>query len=222
MEINKVDIKENAFFACTSLRSIEIPNSVKIIGKWAFMGCTALNSIKFSSSVSSIHEVAFLNCRNIASIIVDEGNLVYDSRNNCNAVMEKSTNTLVLGCKNTKIPETVKIIGISAFEGCEGLKEIEIPNSVVAIEKYAFSGCEGIVSVIIPDSVTTIGECAFYGCENLVSINVDEDNQNYSSIDGVLFDKKNNTLIQCPGGKSGKYTGTPYAFGVLSDQRRSG
>jgi hypothetical protein len=104
---------------------------------------------------------AFSGCSGLTSIVVESGNTVYDSRNNCNAVIETKTNKLVVGCQNTVVPTTVTRIGELAFYECSSLKSIIIPNSVETIGESAFYGCTGLVSVTIPSSVTTIEEYAF-------------------------------------------------------------
>ena len=97
--------------------------------------------LQISSSVTNIDDCAFSGCSSLEKIIVDEGNNVYDSRENCNAIIETETNTLVLGCRNSKIPSNVMVIGNQAFLGCSGLTRIEIPSGVKSIGYYAFAGC---------------------------------------------------------------------------------
>ena len=103
---------------------------------------------------------------------------------------------------SVNIPDSVTSIGEYAFDGCN-LTSITIPNSVTSIRKGAFYSCKSLTSITIPNSVTSIGEYAFYGCKSLTSINVDVNNPNYCSIDGVLFDKNQTTLIKYPRGKQG-------------------
>ena len=158
-----------AFFDCPGLTSVTISNSVTSIGDGAFLGCSNLTSVTIPNSVTSIGNGAFNSCRGLISIMVESGNEKYDSRNNCNAIIETSSNTLIRGCKNTIIPNSVTSIGSSAFEGRSGLTSVTIPNSVTSIGSGAF--CESsLTSITIPNSVTSIGNDAFFGCSSLTSV----------------------------------------------------
>ena len=133
----------------SKLTSIEIPNSVTSIGNGAFSGCSGLTSIEIPNSVTSIGECwVFSDCSGLTSIVVEAGNPVYDSRENCNAIIETETNKLIAGCQNSFIPNSVTSIGFGAFDGCSGLTSIEIPNSVTSIGERAFSYCSGLTSVV--------------------------------------------------------------------------
>ena len=134
-------IGKGAFQDCSGLTSIEIPNSVTSIGDYAFYGCSGLTSIEIPNSVTSIGTGAFGGCSGLTSIVVATNNPVYDSREDCNAIVETATNTLIAGCKDTFIPNSVTSIGDYAFYGCSGLTSIEIPNSVTSIGRGAFDNC---------------------------------------------------------------------------------
>ena len=148
-----------------------IPEGTTKIDK-TFMNCMDLESIEIPSSVTEIMPWAFEGCTNLEKIEVSPENKVYDSREDCNAVIESESNHLVCGCKNTKIPNSVTRIQDSAFAYCEGLTSIEIPNSVKMIFAFAFKGCTGLTSIKIPDSLTEIDQDVFNGCTGLKSLKI--------------------------------------------------
>ena len=160
-------IGDSAFSNFIGLTSIEIPNSVTSIRYFAFSGCTGLTSLEIPASVINIEDSAFSGCQNLTSIIVDKKNQKYDSRNDCNAIIDTQTNALIMGCKNTIIPEDIKSIGVDAFYRCTGLTSIKIPDSVKTIGTRAFNGCTGLTSIEIPSSVTIVDYCAFDDCDNI-------------------------------------------------------
>ena len=184
-------IGDYAFSSCSGLTSFTIPNSVTSIGISAFSHCSSLTSITIPNSVTSIDGRAFNSCSGLTSINVDANNSTYDSRGNCNAIIETSTNTLVAGCKTTVIPNSVTSIGNYAFYYTV-LTSIEIPNSVTSIGDYAFGGCSGLTSIVIPNSVTSIGIGAFSDCSGLTSVTIPNSvtsigNYAFSSCSGLTF-----------------------------------
>ena len=157
-------IGQEAFGDCSGLTSITIPNSVTSIGTNAFDFCSGLTSITIPNSVTSIGDGAFRYCSGLTSIVVEEGNTNYDSRNNCNAIIKTSSNTLIAGCKNTTIPNSVTSIGRDAFSYCTSLTSITIPNSVTSIGSFAFSGCSSLTDVYCyAETVPTTESNSFFG-----------------------------------------------------------
>jgi len=154
------------FAGCSSIVSITIPNSVTEIQPYAFFACESLTSITIPYSITSICDFAFHNCVSLSSIIVDEANTVYDSRENCNAIIETETNKLIRGCTNTVIPNSVTSIGGYSFEACFFLSNISVPDSVTSIGEGAFSCSMLSGGITIPKTVTSIGESAFEYCND--------------------------------------------------------
>ncbi len=143
---------------------------VTSIGYRAFFGCGGITSLTIPDSVTSIGVSAFDGCSDLERISVDSHNAIYDSRGDCNAIIETATNTLIAGCKNTTIPDSMTSIGEAAFFGCSGITSLTIPNSVTSIGDGAFHDCSGITSLTIPNSVTSIGDRTFSGCNALTEI----------------------------------------------------
>ena len=161
-----VTIEPSAFFTCYSFDGdLVIGNSVTVIGDYAFDDCNGLHGVlNIPSNVTSIGTSSFRYCA-FSGITVDPGNPVFDSRDNCNAIITTSTNELLTGCVNTVIPNTVTAIGENAFCGLSGLTSIDIPESVTSIGAGAFSFCFDLTGdLTIPNSVTTIGSGAFFQC----------------------------------------------------------
>ena len=163
-----VTIEESAFFTCYSFNGdLVLGNSVTTIGDYAFNSCDGLHGVlNIPSSVESIGSIAFRYC-NFSGITVDSANPVFDSRDNCNAVIVTETNELIIGCLNTVIPNTVTAIGEDAFCGL-ALTSIDIPNSVTRIGAGAYAFCFSATGdLTIPNSVEFIGAGAFTQCTGL-------------------------------------------------------
>lgn len=145
------EIPDDTFAYCTVLADVNIPDTIGSIGVNAFWKCTALTDIYIPAGVTDISTGAF-GGNQVQKITVDAKNTEYTD-GGTNAIIEKSTGTLITGCKNTKIPSNVKKIAKFAFVEYENL-EIEIPRSVAAIENYAFDGCENLVLQVYKNSWT--------------------------------------------------------------------
>ena len=160
-----------AFSGNTELTSVTIPNTVVSIGQQAFILCSGLTSLTIPASVSSVGPGAFKGCSNLTSFVVDKDNKFFDSRDNCNALINTGANELLVGFNITVIPNTVTKIGTGAFSTSE-ITSIVIPNSVTSIAPQAFYCCENLKSVTLSDNLKTIGHDAFSNCISLESINL--------------------------------------------------
>ena len=198
---NTVDsIPAYAFDFCKSFTSITIPNSVTFIGKYAFELCSNVKSIFIPKSVKCIQEAAFTGGVNLQSMIVEEGNPMYDSRDNCNAIIETESNTLIAGCSVTNMPKSVIHIGAYAFSYQYLLNSIEVPDGIIAIGDNAYYGCGNATSIFIPNSVSHIGRWALYACYSLNSIVVEEGNSVYDSrnnCNAIIETATNSLIVAC-------------------------
>lgn len=155
-------IVEGAFYDCSSLTSITIPNSITSIGAYAFYNCYFLTSITIPNSVTSIGYVAFGNCESLTSITIP----------NSVTSIESGTFSGCSSLTSVTIPNSVTSIGAQAFSGCSSLTSITLPNSITSIEDNVFYACESLTSITIPNSVTSIGNGAFMYCSSLTSITI--------------------------------------------------
>jgi len=203
-----------AFYGCPELRSVTMPGSITTIGEQAFSYCTGLATLSIPSSVTSIGEAAFRDCTDLTGLSVQSENTKYDSRNDCNAIIETGTHTLIAGCKNTVIPNTVTSIGRDAFSGRANLTEISIPESVTSIGENAFLRCTGLTAVSFPSSVTNIGNYAFEYCSGLTAVTL---SPALTSIGGYAFhDCSGLTTVTIPGSVTSIGDGAFYSCSNLA------
>ena len=186
--LNKVTFPQNCklselpsytFYSCKKLFSVDIPNSITSIEESTFQGCRSLITVVIPETITSIDRDSFAYCDNLSSIKVDSNNTVYDSRNNCNAIIETNTNTLVLGCKDTTIPNTVTSIGENAFNG-SSITSITIPKSVVSIKWYAFLNSQELQNVYYLGSQ-----------EQWSKISIDDGNEYLTNANIIFVDENN-------------------------------
>ena len=175
-------IGNDAFYGCSSLAEVTIPNSVTSIGSYAFSGCSQLTSITIPNSVTSIGDYVFRGCSKLTDINVDSENTTYTSENG--VLFNKDKTTIV--CYPAGKTET----------------SYSIPNSVTRISNFAFRGCSFLTSVTIPNPVTYIRGDAFNNCSKMTAINVESENTTYSSENGILFNKDKTTIVCYPAGKT--------------------
>ena len=214
-----ISIGDDAFNRCTGLTGITIPDSVTCIGSRAFHCCSGLTSIIIPDSVTSIGAIAFLGCFALETMAVSEKNKYYDSRENCNAIINTKSNDLIYGCNSSVIPNSikrireyaflgyriekiaisnnVKSVGNYAFYGCTSLKSATIENGLTNIGDFAFSRCISLTSIIIPDSVIKIGNNIFQNCSGLTNIVISDNLTNIS--DNAFNGCTSLTNINIPG-----------------------
>lgn len=195
-----------AFYFCKNLTSVVIPAGVTSIGSYVFSNCESLTSIDIPAGVTNIGSYAFSNCDSLTRVDIPASVTSIGSY----AFSECDSLTSI------DIPVGVTTIGARAFVSCDRLTRVDIPDSVTVIGDGAFSDCESLTKVTIGNSVTIIGDCVFGWCKNLTSIDVSNANTAYSSQDGVLYNKEQTMLIQCPGGKTGVFT-IPNNITVIGD-----
>jgi hypothetical protein len=210
-------IGDFAFSGCWRLATVNIPNSVTTIGSSVFAGCSSLTDVTIPNSVASIGDYAFEYCESLTNVTISAsvtniGNYMFYFCNLTSVTIPNSVTSIGMGafgwCKSltsVTILNGVGFIGMTAFAACTSLTSITIPNSVTSIGWRGFEYCSSLTNVTIGSGATNISE-AFVDCTSLTAISVETNNPSYSSLEGVLFDKSQTTLIEYPGGKVGSYS----------------
>lgn len=163
-----------AFASCRNLKSVTLSEGLTTIQRGAFQGCTSLASVSIPSTVTNIDREVFYECPGLASIRVAKGNPIYDSRNDCNAIIQTSGNKLVVGCQSTTFPESVSSVGDGAFYGCFSLTSITIPSNIKTVGSQIFAGCSNLTSVTLSEGLTNISSGMFNRCSSLTNIIIPE------------------------------------------------
>ncbi|GHT22357.1 hypothetical protein AGMMS4957_12450 [Bacteroidia bacterium] len=176
------------FYPAGKQGAFTIPTGVTSIGETAFGGCSGLTSVTIPNSVTSI------------------GGIAYDITPESVTVSGSGAFAECSGLTSITIPNSVTSIGNGAFVRCRGLTSVTISDGVTSIGESAFAECSGLTSITIPSSVTSIGESAFFDCSGLTAINVDVANAQYSSVEGVVYNKNKTALVCYSGGKQGAFT----------------
>jgi len=189
-------IKKSAFESDDRIKKVIINNSCTSIGNSAFYDCEKLTSITIPDSVTSIGQNAFNGCSSLTSITIPDS-------------VTSLGHSVLSGCSSltdVRISKNITSISNDMFFGCISLTSIDIPDNITRIGDYSFNMCSSLKSIMIPKNVTSIGICAFRDSFNLKKILVEEGNQNYSSIDGVLFNSDQTVLVCYPCGGESVYS----------------
>lgn len=219
-------IGESAFNSCYSLTNVTLPKDVDVISSGLFYYCDSLETVNYSDKVKKIGNNAFYNCKKLKSVKIPDnmtkiGEGTFEGCSSITSIKLPSKLKTIekdafKGCKSLKsisIPKTVTSIGKSAFRNCQKISKISIPTNVTKIKDNTFYGCKGLKTVNISKNITDISSYAFGACTGLKSINVDKNNKKYTTVNGSVYNKKKDTLVIYPCGRTSSYTvakGTKY------------
>lgn len=172
-------IETNTNTLLVGCKNTIIPSDIQSIAANAFVECD-VTGVNIPTGVKSISNQAYVGCTGISNISVSVNNVTFDSRENCNAIIETNTNKLVLACNTTVLPSSVTTIGSYAYAN-SSLETLVIPNTVTTLEDYAFANMKNLKSITIPASITSLNDTMFEGCDNLETINIESGNPKYDS-----------------------------------------
>ena len=204
---NVSSISENAFYGCNSITSVTFNDNLTSIGEYAFENCDNIASVTFNDNLTSIGEYAFAHCDNIASVAFNE---------NLSSIGEHA----FAYCDNiasVAFNDNLTSINKYVFYNCDGLTSVAFTDCLTSIDEFAFSHCSNLAEVSIGKNVSSIAETAFIYCGSLTKINVDEDNETFKSIDGVLFSSNMVALLQYPAQKTDEAYTIPDNVLIIKD-----
>lgn len=190
-------LPDNAFQTTMALQHIVLPKNLTAIGNYAFQD-SGIEELVLPATVKELGRDIFYYARNLKALSVEKGNTVFDSRDNCNAIIETASNTLRIGCANTVVPDGIKALGQMAFSGIPSLKEVKLPSGLTSIGWATFWADTELSKVTLSESVTDIGESPFGGCERITSLVIDAKNTKYDSRNNcnAIIETATDKLIQ--------------------------
>lgn len=224
-------IGKSAFYKCSSLISVELPSRLTSIEESTFSFCESLTSIVIKEGVTSIGESAFSNCKSLTSVklpttLTNIGDSIFEHCTSLTSIaipenIKKISEAAFIDCTSlttVELPSTLTIIEQASFSSCEKLKNILIPDGVTSIGRNAFSACTSLTNIELPSTLTNIGYSAFFYCRSLTSIEVNTNNQHFKSIDGNLYSKDGEKLIQYAIGKKEKSFIVPEGVTIIGER----
>ena len=199
------NISGYAFYEEKNLTSVKIPETVNRIGNWAFLDCEGLKNVNIPDGVKRIESWTFSNCSSLTNITVPDSVTVLDG-----LAFSYCTNL-----KNIELSKNLTEIGMGALSHCTSLETIEIPDSVIIMDNIAMAGCSELKSVNIGSNLKTVGGQVFAGCTSLEKVNVNLNNKNYTSENGIWYDKNKTKIILYPYNKKDSAYTTPTSLKEL-------
>ena len=199
------NISGYAFYEEKNLTSVKIPETVNRIGNWAFLDCEGLKNVNIPDGVKRIESWTFSNCSSLTNITVPDSVTVLDG-----LAFSYCTNL-----KNIELSKNLTEIGMGALSHCTSLETIDIPDSVIIMDNIAMAGCSELKSVNIGSNLKTVGGQVFAGCTSLEKVNVNLNNKNYTSENGIWYDKNKTKIILYPYNKKDSAYTTPTSLKEL-------
>ena len=193
---NVTNVSKKAFANCSNLETVKLPDNFQEISNYAFSGCSKLKSINFPTTLKDIGYNAFYNCASLCEINLNNGlkDIGEGAFKSCK------------GLTSVTIPNSVTELRESAFQNCTKLKSVKLSGNIERITYYVFNNCVSLTDITIPSNVTYVDTYAFVNCKSLSKFNVSKDNKTFSSVRGMLYNKKGDTLLLFPLNKATSYS----------------